>query len=86
MQNQRGSLRFRQITEGRGSHLLVDLARDNQALDLRGALVDLEDLGVAVELLDRLLLGVTVVYASFHRLKPGPGPMDARDARHQNSL
>ena len=36
--------------------LLVDLAADDQALDLRGALVDLEDLGVAVELLDGLLL------------------------------
>jgi len=43
-----------------GSHLLVDLARDDHALDLRGALVDLEDLGVAVELLDGLLAGVAV--------------------------
>src|SRR5215211_3926192 len=37
-----------------------DLAGDDQALDMRGALVDLEQLGVAHELLDRILLDVAV--------------------------
>src|SRR5262245_27722320 len=44
---------------GRGS-AAEDVARDDDALDLRGALVDLQELGVAHELLDRVLLGVAV--------------------------
>ena len=43
-----------------------DLARDHEALDLRGALVDLEQLRVAHQLLDRVLLDVAVAAEDLH--------------------
>src|SRR5688500_1889359 len=44
------------------------LTGDDQALDLRGALVDLEQLGVAHELLDRVLLDVAVAAEDLDRV------------------
>src|ERR687895_746788 len=44
------------------------LTGDDQALDLRGALVDLEQLGVAHELLDRVLLDVAVAAEHLDRV------------------
>src|SRR5215218_9487150 len=43
-----------------------NLARDDEALDLRGAFVDLEQLRVAHELLDRILLDVAVAAEDLH--------------------
>src|SRR4051795_119437 len=43
-----------------------DLLRNNEALNLRGALVDLEELGVAHQLLDRILLDVAVPAEDLH--------------------
>src|SRR2546423_207176 len=45
-----------------------DLFGDDQPLDLRGALVDLEELGVAHQLLDRVLLDVAVPAEDLHRV------------------
>src|SRR5262249_5696093 len=47
----------------------VDLAGDHETLDLRGALVDLEQLGVAHQLLDRVLLDVAVAAEDLHRVR-----------------
>src|SRR5438094_5306228 len=44
------------------------LFRDHEPLDLRGALVDLEQLRVAHELLDRVLLDVAVAAEDLHRV------------------
>src|SRR5215210_1138372 len=44
------------------------LPRDDEPLDLRGPLVDLEQLGVAHELLDRVLLHVAVAAEDLHRV------------------
>src|SRR5690242_19403635 len=57
----------------RGSRLLdaprqQRLARDDQALDLRGALVELHDLRVAHELLDLVLLDEAVAAEDLHRV------------------
>ena len=55
--------RFRPDPDGRFALVLAaeeDLLRDHEPLDLRGALVDLEQLRVAHELLDRVLLDVAV--------------------------
>src|SRR5215211_6733832 len=46
-----------------------DLARDDQPLDLRGALVDLEELRVTHELLDRVLLDVAVAAEDLDRVR-----------------
>src|SRR6266542_3125547 len=43
-----------------------DLARDHEPLDLRGALVDLEQLRVAHQLLDRIFLHVAVAAEDLH--------------------
>src|SRR6188474_1886545 len=45
-----------------------DLLRDHEPLDLRGALVDLEQLRVAHELLDRVLLDVAVAAEDLDRV------------------
>src|SRR4051794_40851912 len=45
---------------------------DHHALDLRGALVDLEQLGVAHQLLPRVLLGVAVPAEDLHRVGAHP--------------
>src|SRR3954454_10241894 len=45
-----------------------DLFGDDEALDLRGALVDLEQLRVAHQLLDRVLLHVPVAAEDLHRV------------------
>src|SRR5438874_2272907 len=42
---------------------------DHEALDLRGALVDLEELRVAHQLLDRVLLRVAVAAEHLHRVR-----------------
>src|SRR5579872_3950562 len=42
---------------------------DHEPLDLRGALVDLEELRVAHELLDRVLLDVAVTAEDLHRVR-----------------
>src|SRR5689334_16171537 len=44
----------------RPAELLQDLPRDHQPLDLRGALADLADLGVAEHALHRVVLRVAV--------------------------
>src|SRR5215207_5223249 len=45
---------------------------DDDALDLRGSLVDLEELGVAHQLLDRVLLRVAVAAEDLHRVGGDP--------------
>src|SRR5215468_11295960 len=45
-----------------------DLLCDHEPLDLRGALVDLEEFRVAHELLDRVLLDVAVPAEDLHRV------------------
>src|SRR6266704_3885724 len=59
------------------SPALEDLLGDDEALDLRGALVDLEDLRVAHQLLDRVLARVAVAAEDLHgverRLHGGVG-------------
>src|SRR5919109_3584832 len=49
-------------------HLAQDLARDDQALDLAGALADLADLRVPHHPLDRVLGGVSVAAEDLYRL------------------
>src|SRR5207244_4069396 len=44
------------------------LTRDHEPLDLRGPLVDLEQLRVAHQLLDRVLLDVAVAAEDLHRV------------------
>src|SRR3954471_7011789 len=46
-----------------------ELFRDHEPLDLRGALVDLEQLRVAHELLDRVLLDVAVAAEDLHGVR-----------------
>src|SRR5215207_1756870 len=45
------------------------LARDHEPLDLRGALVELHDLGVAHELLDGVLLDEAVAAVDLHGVR-----------------
>src|SRR5688572_16702359 len=46
-----------------------DVLGDHHALDLRGALVDLHELGVAVDLLDRVLARVAVAAEHLHGVR-----------------
>src|SRR5205814_3528557 len=46
-----------------------DLSRDHEPLDLRGPLVDLEQLRVAHQLLDGVLLDVAVTAEHLHRVR-----------------
>src|SRR5437588_4060680 len=46
-----------------------DLARDDEPLDLRGPFVDLEPLGVAHQLLDRIFLDVAVPAEDLDRVR-----------------
>src|SRR6187549_2643516 len=48
--------------------LAAELARDHHLLDLVGALADREDLGVAIEAADRVLLDEAVAAVDLHRL------------------
>src|ERR1700722_12739067 len=48
--------------------VLLQLARDDHALDLIGAVPDLVDFGVAVVALDRIFLGVGVSAEDLHRV------------------
>src|SRR5436309_9978434 len=61
--------------------------RDHEPLDLTGALVDLEQLGVAHQLLDRVLLDVAVAAEDLHRvgrhLHRGVGGEALRERRVQ---
>src|SRR5450432_1562740 len=57
-----GSLRW-------GASATQDVARDHNPLDLRGALVDLQQLGIAHQLLDRILLGVAVAAEDLDRVR-----------------
>ena len=52
----------------RAARLLDQVARDDEALDLVRALVDLRDLGVAHVLLDRVVLHVAVAAEDLHRV------------------
>src|SRR5215471_9359041 len=56
----------------RDSHVLENLARDDQPVDLAGALVDLGDAGVAEVALDRILLGVAVAAVNLESLGRDP--------------
>jgi hypothetical protein len=47
---------------------LGDLARDNQALDLAGALVDLADADIAVDALDREIGEIAVAAMDLDRV------------------
>src|SRR5581483_8167967 len=62
----------RSISSATASSVLAarheQLFRDHEPLDLRGALVDLEQLRVAHELLDRVLLDVAVPAEDLHRV------------------
>src|SRR5262245_47404731 len=60
-----------------------DLARDDQPLDLAGALTDLTDLGVPHHSLDRVLGGVAVASEDLHRLRRRPhGELGAEQLGH----
>src|SRR6476646_1670128 len=69
------------------ARLAQHLAGDHEPLDLLRALVDLRDLGVAHEALDRVLLDVAVAAEDLHRVgRHGHGDVAALELRHRRRL
>src|SRR5262249_31116849 len=70
---------FRYVKRTLHPHAILEQrARDHQALDLRGSLVDLHHPGIAAETLDRVVLHVTVSAVHLDRLMRHPGRGFAR--------
>src|SRR5258707_14743170 len=70
-----------------GARLAHHLAGDHEALDLLRALVDLRDLRVAHEALDRVLLDVAVAAEDLHRIgRDGHRDVAALELRHRRRL
>src|SRR5947209_10294224 len=61
---------MRELSAARG--LLGEVARDDEALDLARAFVDLRDARVAVVALDRIVLHVAVAAVDLDRLRAHP--------------